>query len=139
MQCALFQWARLQKDHRLALLEGSMNGVHLTKAQAGKAKAAGELKGAPDVRLPWPTVMPHRRGLVIELKVGYNVPSDEQVMVLSTYVMIGWSAWVVWDDWTVATSIIERYLEGTVETFSHKLARRVGADALHPAPSRRGA
>lgn len=55
-QCALIEWARIPavvaQYPGIDLLEGSMNGVKLSKAQAGKAKAAGMLTGAHDVRLP---------------------------------------------------------------------------------------
>ena len=80
MQAALFAWARLPavlaKYRGIDLLEGSMNGVKLSAAQAGKAKAAGMLKGEWDVRLPvarGPYV-----GLLIEMKAGKNTLTPEQ-------------------------------------------------------------
>lgn len=79
-QSALFTWARnpavLAAHPELALLSCSLNGVKLTAAQAGKAKAAGMLKGEWDVRLPvarGPYV-----GLLIEMKAGKNTLTPEQ-------------------------------------------------------------
>ena len=79
-QAALFAWARnpavLAAHPELALLSCSLNGVKLTAAQAGKAKAAGMLKGEWDVRLPvarGPYV-----GLLIEMKAGKNTLTPEQ-------------------------------------------------------------
>ena len=68
-QAALFRWAELLQNRipELALLNGSLNGVYLSKAQAGKAKAAGMKKGFPDINLPVPRGGYH--GLYIELKI----------------------------------------------------------------------
>lgn len=68
-QAALFRWAdEFKREYpELALLNGSLNGVHLSKAQAGKAKAAGMRKGFPDISLPVPRGGHH--GLYIELKI----------------------------------------------------------------------
>lgn len=80
-QCALFSWARDPLARKiypgLRLLSSSLNGVKLTKAQAGKAKAAGMLTGESDVRLP----VPRGRwiGLIIEMKAGKNTATDEQL------------------------------------------------------------
>ena len=80
-QCALFSWARdplLHKLHpELRLLSTSLNGVKLTKAQAGKAKAAGMLQGESDVRLP--VARGRYIGLIIEMKYGKNKPTPEQL------------------------------------------------------------
>ncbi len=88
-QAALFRWAKeFEREYpELALLNGSLNGVHLSKAQAGKAKAAGMKKGFPDINLPVPRGGYH--GLYIELKIKpyrnhkgkmiYSYPSKEQL------------------------------------------------------------
>ncbi len=89
------------------LLEGSMNGVRLTKAQAGKARAAGMLKGSHDVKLPvarGPYV-----GLSIEMKFGRNKPTDEQEWYAKRLREEGWRVEFCWD-WTEARGIVIEYL-----------------------------
>ncbi len=114
MQSALFEWARnpavLAKYPALALLEGSMNGVKLTAAQAGKAKAAGMLKGSHDIKLP---VARHGRiGLSIELKAGKNKPTEEQIDYGIRLTAEGWRVVYVWDDWVQVKHEIIAYLDG---------------------------
>lgn len=110
-QAALFEWARLPSVQAaypgIDLLEGSMNGVKLTKAQAGKAKAAGMLKGAHDIRLP---VARHPYiGLSIEMKYGRNKPTAEQEWYAERLRAEGWRAEFCWD-WMEARGIIIEYL-----------------------------
>lgn len=80
-QSALFTWARNPAVERLypelRLMSCSLNGVKLSKAQAGKAKAAGMLKGEHDVRLP--VARGGYIGLSIEMKAGKNKPTQEQL------------------------------------------------------------
>lgn len=110
-QAALFAWARLpavvSAYPGIDLLEGSMNGVRLTKAQAGKARAAGMLKGSHDVKLPvarGPYV-----GLSIEMKFGRNKPTDEQEWYAKRLREEGWRVEFCWD-WTEARGIVIEYL-----------------------------
>jgi len=71
-QAALFTWSRNPVVRRsypaLDLLSCSLNGVKLTAAQAGKAKAAGLLKGEYDIKLP--VSRSQYIGLIIERKAG---------------------------------------------------------------------
>ena len=78
-QISLFAWAELNKGRypELKLLNGSMNGVRLTIGQAVKAKRCGMKKGYPDLFLP--VKRGEHNGLFIELKVGENKPSPEQL------------------------------------------------------------
>lgn len=112
IQAALFSWARLPSEQAryqgLDLLEGSMNGVKLTAAQAGKAKAAGMLKGAHDVCLP--VARGPYIGLSIELKAGKNKPTEEQIDYGKRLKREGWQVAYVWDDWTKAKDLITAYL-----------------------------
>ena len=112
MQAALFAWARLPavlaKYRGIDLLEGSMNGVKLSAAQAGKAKAAGMLKGAHDITLP--VARGGFIGLSIELKAGKNMPTDEQKDYANRLLDEGWKVLFIWDDWTLAKGEIEAYL-----------------------------
>jgi hypothetical protein len=113
MQCALFTWARYSRCAypSLDLLEGSMNGVKLTKAQAGKAKAAGMLTGSHDVKLP--VKRGGYIGLSIELKAGKNKPTKEQLWYGERLTEEGWKVVYCWS-WTDAAEQIKAYLEGRV-------------------------
>lgn len=110
-QAALFTWARnpavLAKYPALDLLSCSLNGVKLTKAQAGKAKAAGMLKGEFDVKLP--VARGGHIGLIIEMKAGRNKPTDEQLWYAYRMSEEGWRTQVCWS-WTDAKYEIIRYL-----------------------------
>lgn len=113
MQCYLFTWARYSRRMypALDLLEGSMNGVKLTKAQAGKAKAAGMLQGAHDVKLP--VSRGGYIGLSIELKYGKNKPTTEQLWYGDRLVQEGWYVRYCWS-WPEAADTIKAYLEGKI-------------------------
>lgn len=110
-QCALFEWARnpavLNQLPALKLLSSSLNGVKLSKAQAGKAKAAGMLAGESDVKLPvsrgkW-------IGLIIEMKAGQNTATEEQLKYGSLMEAEGHSFHICYS-WQEAKGIIENYL-----------------------------
>jgi hypothetical protein len=112
-QVALFEWARnpavLRLFPDLRLLEGSLNGVKLTKAQAGKAKAAGMLKGSHDITLP--VARGKYIGLSIELKYGKNKPTAEQLQVGEWLEEAGHKVVYCWG-WDSAREEIEKYLLG---------------------------
>lgn len=111
-QVKLFAWARAHRTLEvypdLCLLEGSMNGVPLSKLLAAKAKAAGMLKGAHDIRLPV------RRGsfvgLSIELKVGNNKPTPEQLWYGEQLEKQGWRVCYCWGFEQTQKQLID-YLE----------------------------
>lgn len=113
MQSALFNWAELVQGvyPALRLLRGSMNGVHLTPAQAGKAKAAGMKKGEHDVTLPVPRG--GYTGLSIELKYGKNKPTSDQLEYGDMLKSEGWYVAYCWE-WTDAADLIKRYLDGVL-------------------------
>lgn len=110
-QSALFAWARnpatLRKHPELRLLSCSLNGVKLSAAQAGKAKASGMLAGEHDVRLPV------ARGgyacLSIEMKAGNNVPTEEQLEYGTRLEAEGGRVHYCWS-WDEAREQIENYL-----------------------------
>lgn len=110
-QCALFSWARLpatlKRYPALALMSCSLNGVKLSRAQAGKAKAAGMLKGEHDVRLP--VARGQYIGLTIELKYGDNKPTEEQLWYGQEMAKEGHCIRYCWD-WEAAKEEIEVYL-----------------------------
>ena len=112
MQSALITWARnpavMAKYPGINLLEGSLNGVKLTAAQAGKAKAAGMLKGSHDLRLPVPRG--GFTGLSIELKAGKNKPTPEQIAYGEALIEHGWKVLYIWNYWEEVKDEIERYM-----------------------------
>jgi hypothetical protein len=120
MQAALIAWARnpavLAKYPGINLLEGSLNGVKLSKAQAGKAKAAGMLKGSHDIKLPVPKG--GFTGLSIELKAGKNKPTEEQIEHGEALIEQGWKVLYIWDDWEEVKEAIEQYMHmGPTDSF----------------------
>lgn len=110
-QISLFTWARnpavLRKYPQLDLLSCSLNGVKLSKAQAGKAKAAGMLAGEFDIKLPVARGVYH--GLIIEMKAGQNKPTVEQQWYGRRMEQEGWRVAIHWD-WESARHEIENYL-----------------------------
>lgn len=80
-QAAVIQWARYQRRKWpvLDLLHGDMQGVKLNIGQAVKAKAQGSIRGWPDLFLPVARCEFH--GLFIELKVGKNKMSPDQLFI----------------------------------------------------------
>lgn len=110
-QAALCSWARIPAVIAaypgIDLLHSSLNGVKLSKAQAGKAKASGMLSGVPDLLLPvrrGPFV-----GLAIEMKWGRNKPTEEQEWFLGRLREEGWRAEVCYD-WISARDAIVEFL-----------------------------
>lgn len=77
-QVKLFNWIREAAEHipELRFVYSTLNGVKLPIGLAVKAKKQGNLKGVPDI--VWPYNNGEFSGLYIELKVGYNTPSQEQ-------------------------------------------------------------
>lgn len=110
-QCCLFTWARNPATQRkypaLALLSASLNGVKLTKAQAGKAKAAGMCKGESDVRLP--VARGQYIGWICEMKVKPNKPTPAQLEYGAAMQAEG-HRFIIAYDWEVARRDLEAYL-----------------------------
>ena len=77
-QIAVFRWAELQKQRYpfLRYLYHTPNGGKRDRVTAARLKAAGVKKGVPDICLPVPLGGYH--GLYIEMKVGYNKPTNDQ-------------------------------------------------------------
>ena len=70
------------------------NGGSRNAIEAKKLKAMGVKSGVPDV-----LVLDHRQGfngLAIELKVGYNKPSEQQLDMLDKLVANNWMVVVCW-------------------------------------------
>jgi len=83
-QAALFLWAEEMLDRypELDLLEGSLNGVKLTKGQAIKAKRCGMKKGVPDLHLPVASRGFHSLYIELKKKKG-GVEEPEQIARIS--------------------------------------------------------
>ena len=110
-QSALIKWCRLpstlRKHPELRLLSCSLNGVKLSKAQAGKAKAAGMLAGEHDVRLPVARGAYHC--LSIEMKANNNQPTKAQLEYGALLEAEGGKVAYCWS-WDEARREIEAYL-----------------------------
>lgn len=111
-QVSLFKWARnpavLAKHPCLDLLSCSLNGVRLSKAQAGKAKAAGMLAGEYDIKLP--VARGKFIGLIIEMKAGKNTLTKEQKWYGDRMREEGHLVLAFWD-WALAKDAIIEYLK----------------------------
>jgi len=110
-QSALMEWARMPATVAglpgIELMSSSLNGVRLSKAQAGKAKAAGMLKGEWDLKIP--VARGGYIGLIIEMKIKPNKPTEEQEWYGEAMRREGWSTFVCYE-WTDAVRVITHYL-----------------------------
>jgi hypothetical protein len=79
----------LEKYPMLNMLHCSLNGVKLSKTQAGIAKAQGMLSGVPDLFLPVPKNGYH--GLFIEMKYGSNKVTENQEKFLQNAANVGYA------------------------------------------------
>ena len=90
-QQQVIEWARWAsrsiKYPMLEMLHCSLNGVKLSKTQAGIAKAQGMLSGVPDLFLPVPRGKYH--GLYIEMKHGSNTLTENQKKFLQNAANVG--------------------------------------------------
>lgn len=110
-QCALFKWAeRMRPTYPdLEMLFATLNGVRLPIGLAVKAKKQGNMRGVPDVFLDVARGGYH--GLRIEMKVGKNKQTKEQVEWAKNYARNGYKVAVCYS-WECATDVIEHYLKG---------------------------
>lgn len=119
-QVALFQWAFLETftHPELAWLFAVPNGAKLPYKGSGKSRFSPEAKrlkdegmksGVPDIVLPIARGKYH--GLWIELKVGDNTASDNQLLWLDYLNSAGYCAALAWG-WEQARDTILAYLEG---------------------------
>ena len=90
-QAKVIAWARANENNYpyLWMLHSSLNGVKMTKAQAGRAIAQGMLSGVPDLFLPVPKNGYH--GLFIEMKYGSNKVTENQEKFLQNAANVGYS------------------------------------------------
>ena len=104
----VIKWARdNEKTYPfLWMLHSSLNGVKLSKIQAGKAKASGMLTGVPDLFLPVPRGS--FCGLYIEMKSATGRIMPSQSRYLSAVSDFGYSAVVCYSA-NEAIKTIENY------------------------------
>ena len=92
-QQQVIEWARMAsrsaKYPMLEMLHCSLNGVKLSKPQAGIAKGQGMLSGVPDLFLPVPRGKYH--GLYIEMKHGDNTLTENQKKFLQNAANVGFA------------------------------------------------
>ncbi len=104
----VIKWARdNEKTYPfLWMLHSSLNGVKMTKAQAGRAIAQGMLSGVPDLFLPVPKNGYH--GLFIEMKYGSNKVTENQEKFLQNAANVGYAVSVCYSA-NEAIKTIENY------------------------------
>ncbi len=110
-QQALFQWAEMMSKRfpELSLLYHIPNGGARSKGTAGRLKAEGVKSGVPDICLP--VAKGDYHGLYIEMKVGNNKPTANQIVWINALKSQGYQAKVCYG-WLEASSVIECYLRG---------------------------
>jgi hypothetical protein len=118
-QMALFCWAALPetlaKYPQVKWMFAIPNGFYSTPGQKAKMKAEGLRSGVPDIFLPVFSYsydkMLHYYGLFIEMKVGKNVASEEQLEWLAYLNEVGYKA-IICYSWQEAVTAIKEYLDG---------------------------
>lgn len=108
-QKALIKWARYneQRHPALQLLFAVPNAGKRSRAVAGRMIAEGLKAGVPDLCLPFPSGQYH--GLFIEMKVGRNKPTANQVRWIEDLRSAGHRVEVCFS-WDQAKDVIEDYL-----------------------------
>ena len=111
-QTALFCWAALPEVRAeypvLELMFAIPNGGERNKIVAGNLKAEGVKAGVLDIFLPVPSKGWH--GLFIEMKVGKNKPTAEQLDFGTKVERLGYKCVVAYS-WVMAREYIKAYLE----------------------------
>lgn len=105
-------WMENGKYPELKMLFAVPNGMFTTKASAGKAKAEGLKSGVPDLILPVPAN--GYIGMAIEMKVGKNKPTENQLWWLKSLAKYGWYCTVCWS-YEDAVEALTEYLEGEIK------------------------
>lgn len=110
-QQALFEWAEIvsKKTPELRLLFAIPNGGKRPITTAMRMKAEGQKSGVLDICLPVPCSGYH--GLYIEMKVGKNKPSENQVWWINQLREQGYRVEVCYG-WEVVVKVIVGYLTG---------------------------
>lgn len=93
-QAKVIAWARANERNYpyLWMLHCSLNGVKMTKAQAGRAIAQGMLSGVPDLFMP--VAIGNSKGLYIEMKSAKGRISSEQSKFLQAASDFGYACFI---------------------------------------------
>jgi hypothetical protein len=108
-QVAIFVWAALNFERwpELRYMFAIPNGGKRDKITAANLKAEGVKAGTSDIFLP--VARGNWHGLFLELKVGKNKPTADQLDFIAAMQRAGYGAmWVV--GWQQAADVIEKYL-----------------------------
>lgn len=103
-ECAI----RANQDSRWGLIFAIPNGGHRDIRVATRLKAEGVRAGVPDLFLPVPARGLH--GLWLEIKIGRNRQTIQQVRWADNLKLMGYGYIVVYDDAAFAIRVIEHYL-----------------------------
>lgn len=105
LQAACVKWFRLQYSHLASLLFAIPNGGNRSAREGSRLKAQGVVAGVPDLLLAVSSLLPdawknqqqvEAHGLFLELKVGKNKPSPEQVQMIDKLEGQGYETAVVY-------------------------------------------
>lgn len=111
-QAAVFEWAayEAQRYPGIELMFHIPNGGYRDKATAVRLKAAGVKPGVPDIFLPVPRG--GCAGLFVEMKVGANRPTKDQLRYLDELMHQGYAVAVCYG-YEEAVAAITGYMGGT--------------------------
>lgn len=107
VQAHIFQWASYIRP--LQYMFAIPNGGSRDVREAVNLKRQGVKKGVSDIFIPIPT--PRYHGMFLELKVGKNKPSKEQLAFLKFVSSVGYCG-VVCYGFEEAVNTIQNYLKG---------------------------
>ena len=93
LQIACMSYMRLVHTDLLAF--HVPNGGNRSAREGAKFKRMGVLSGVPDILIMQPSG--EYNGLAIELKIGKNKPSDNQIEVMNKLMACGWYVTIVRD------------------------------------------
>ena|ERR1700761_2352520 len=113
-QAALFAWAasQINKYPDLKWLFAIPNGGQRSASQGAQLRAEGVKRGVPDIMLPIPrSDRMHFCGLFIEMKIGNNTQTQEQIDYFKFLSGAGYHC-VLCYSWTEARDEILKYLNG---------------------------
>lgn len=104
-QVILFKWIRAVRPRYPALeyVHAVPNGGHRAKATAAKMKAEGLEPGVPDIMVPRGNGEYY--GMAIEMKKGYNKPTEDQDRWLRQLCAANWYCIVAWHRETARTQL----------------------------------
>jgi hypothetical protein len=92
LQVACVNWFKLQYPREL--IYSTPNGGFRHFSTAKRLKAEGVVSGIPDLFIPTP--MGEYHGLYIEMKYGYNKPSEAQKKIMAYLTNKGYFCAVCW-------------------------------------------